>query len=57
MVYLYYKIFKAIHERAKKAMGQKIAAKSKRNPPKGFIIENASQTNQEASIGNMHYCF
>ncbi|GFY62483.1 dopamine D2-like receptor [Trichonephila inaurata madagascariensis] len=41
MVYLYYKIFRAIHERARKAIGQK-GPTSRRQEEKGLVIENAA---------------
>ncbi|GIY40590.1 dopamine D2-like receptor [Caerostris darwini] len=48
MVYLYYKIFKAIHERARKALGQKVPPRSsKYQEEKGLIIENAARTDSD----------
>lgn len=41
MIYLYYKIFKAIHERAKKAIGLRPPSNSSAH--QGLIIENVSQ--------------
>ncbi|GFS49757.1 dopamine D2-like receptor [Nephila pilipes] len=42
MVYLYYKIFKAIHERARKALGQK-GLPSRRQEERELVIENAAR--------------
>ncbi|XP_054719158.1 dopamine D2-like receptor, partial [Uloborus diversus] len=64
MIYLYYKIFRAIHERAKKALGQKAAARTKNQTEKNLVIENKSKkdhtensnskedTNQVTTYGN-----
>ncbi|XP_022255994.1 dopamine D2-like receptor [Limulus polyphemus] len=42
MIFLYYKIFKAIHERAKKSIGKRLPTSTDTKP--GIVIENASQT-------------
>lgn len=52
MIYLYYRIFRAIHERAKKAIGQKMPAKGKTSNEKGLVIENTSRSNLVGSSGN-----
>ncbi|XP_076350413.1 dopamine D2-like receptor [Tachypleus tridentatus] len=41
MIFLYYKIFKAIHERAKKSIGKQLPISTNTKP--GIVIENASQ--------------
>ncbi|XP_013773602.1 dopamine D2-like receptor [Limulus polyphemus] len=45
MVFLYYKIFVAIHERAKRSLGKRLPISS--NPKPGIVIENASQTQRQ----------
>ncbi|KFM74412.1 Dopamine D2-like receptor, partial [Stegodyphus mimosarum] len=52
MVYLYYKIFRAIHERAKKAIGQKMPTRSKLPEDRGLVIENASQMDCKEFTGS-----
>ncbi|XP_015920481.1 dopamine D2-like receptor [Parasteatoda tepidariorum] len=46
MVYLYYKIFRAIHERARKAIGNKVPTRSKkqRQDTRTLVIENTPRT-------------
>nr|AXH38067.1 putative dopamine receptor D2 [Cupiennius salei] len=52
MVYLYYRIFKAIHERARKAIGQKMPARGKQDEGRGLVIENTSRSDTNGSSGN-----
>ncbi|GBL80265.1 Dopamine D2-like receptor [Araneus ventricosus] len=47
MVYLYYKIFKAIHERARKALGQKMPQRSRNQDERGLVIENTARADEE----------
>lgn len=56
MVYLYFRIFKAIHERAKKALGQKVPSKSKQEGGKELVIENTSRSDSDANSGNGGIC-
>ncbi|KAF8792574.1 Dopamine D2-like receptor like protein [Argiope bruennichi] len=47
MVYLYYKIFRAIHERARKALGQKMPQRSRNPDNRGLVIENTTRADEE----------
>ncbi|GFW01582.1 dopamine D2-like receptor [Trichonephila clavipes] len=48
MVYLYYQIFRAIHERARKVIAQK-GPTSRQREEKGLVIQNAASTEQQTN--------